>query len=84
MQAFDDYFYVLNEVKFSEILEIWECQCNIGRTDSKQPVTELESLKDLLLYLKREGSEIKGNTYHTVIHKKRIDRGDLQNKPNSK
>ena len=62
MQAFDDYFYVPNEVKFSEILEIWECQCNIRRTDSKQPVTELESLKDLLLDLKREVSEIKGNT----------------------
>ena len=62
MQAFDDYFYVLNEVKFFEILEICECQCNIGRTDSKQPVTELESLKDLLLDLKREVSEIKGNT----------------------
>ena len=62
MQAFDDYFYVPNEVKFSEILEIREFQCNIGRTDSKQPVTELESLKDLLLDLKREVSEIKGNT----------------------
>jgi len=62
VQAFDDYFYVPNEVKFSEILEIWEFQCNIGRTDSKQPETELESLKDLLLDLKREVSEIKGNT----------------------
>ena len=58
----DNRFYPNYEVKFSEILEIREFQCNIGRTDSKQPVTELESLKDLLLDLKREVSEIKGNT----------------------
>jgi transcriptional regulator with XRE-family HTH domain len=56
----DNSFYPNFDVKFSEILEIWEYQCNIGRTDHKQPATEMESLKDLLLDLKREVSEIKG------------------------
>jgi transcriptional regulator with XRE-family HTH domain len=58
----DNRFYPNYEVKFSEILEIWEFQCNIGRTDTKQPLTEIESLKQILLELKREVSEIKENT----------------------
>ncbi|TDD95029.1 XRE family transcriptional regulator [Flavobacterium cellulosilyticum] len=56
----DNSFYPHFEVKFSEILEIWEYQCNIGRTDTKQPLTEMESLKGILLELKREVLEIKG------------------------
>ncbi|PRZ21236.1 hypothetical protein BC624_10989 [Flavobacterium granuli] len=55
----DNRFYPNYEVKFSEILEIWEYQCNIGRTDSKQPVTEMESLKEILLELKREVQDLK-------------------------
>ena len=55
----DNRYYPNYEVKFSEILEIWEFKCNIGRTDHKQPLTEMESLKDILLELKREVSEIK-------------------------
>lgn len=55
----DNTYYPNFEVKFSEILEIWEYQCNIGRTDSKQPLTEMDSLKDLLLDLKREVAEIR-------------------------
>lgn len=58
----DNSYYPNFDVKFSEILEIWEYQCNIGRTDHKQPLTEMESLKDLLLDLKREVSEIKGRS----------------------
>jgi transcriptional regulator with XRE-family HTH domain len=55
----DNRFYPNYEVKFSEILEIWEYECNIGRTDKKEPVTEIESLREILLELKREVSEIK-------------------------
>ena len=58
----DNHFYPPYEIKASEILEIWEFQCNIGRTDTKQPLTEIESLKEILLELKREVSEIKENT----------------------
>jgi hypothetical protein len=58
----DHRFYPDYEVKFSEILEIWEFQCNIGRTDKKEPVTEIESLREILLELKREVSEIKEQT----------------------
>jgi hypothetical protein len=56
----DNSYYPNFDVKFSEILEIWEYQCNIGRTDTKQVATEMDSLKDLLLDLKREVSEIRG------------------------
>jgi hypothetical protein len=55
----DNRFYPIYEVKFSEILEIWEFQCNMGRTDKKEQVTEIESLRELLLELKREVSDIK-------------------------
>ncbi|GIZ09008.1 helix-turn-helix domain-containing protein [Flavobacterium sp. UMI-01] len=57
--ASDNSFYPNFEVKYSEILEIWEYKCNIGRTDAKQVVTELDGIKDLLLELKREISEMK-------------------------
>lgn len=55
----DNRFYPNYEVKFSEILEIWEFECNIGRTDKKEPVTEIESLREILLELKREIFEVK-------------------------
>lgn len=55
----DNYLYPSYEVKASGILEIWEYQCNIGRNDAKQPGIEIESLKDILLELKREVGELK-------------------------
>lgn len=55
----DNSFYPNFEVKYSDILEIWEYQCSIGRSDHKQPITEMESLKELLLDLKREVAEIR-------------------------
>nr|WP_315152412.1 LexA family transcriptional regulator [uncultured Flavobacterium sp.] len=58
----DNSFYPNYEVKFSEILEIWEFQCNIGRTDKKEQVTEIESLREILLELKRDISDIKEQT----------------------
>ena len=60
----DNSYYPNYEVKFSEILEIWEYQCNIGRTDKKNQLSEMEILKEILLDLKREVSEIKGNKFH--------------------
>jgi transcriptional regulator with XRE-family HTH domain len=59
----DNQFYPNYEVKFSDILEIWEFKCNIGRTDAKQPLTENESIKEMLLELKREVSQIKEKTF---------------------
>lgn len=55
----DNRFYPNFEVKFSEILEIWEFVCNIGRSDRKEPVTEIDSLKAILMEVKREVKDIK-------------------------
>jgi transcriptional regulator with XRE-family HTH domain len=55
----DNHFYPNYEVKASDILEIWEYECNIGRTDKKQEVSETQSMKELLLELKRDVMEIK-------------------------
>ncbi|MDR7212503.1 LexA family transcriptional regulator [Flavobacterium piscis] len=55
----DNSFYPNYEVRLSDIIEIWEYQCNIGRTDKKQELNEIESLKELLLQVKREVMEIK-------------------------
>lgn len=57
----DNSFYPQYEVKVSDIIEIWEYQCNIGRTDKKQELNEIESLKELLLEVKREVMELKKN-----------------------
>ena len=62
--ASDNSYYPNFEVKFSEILEIWEYQCNIGRTDKKNQLSEMDTLKEILLDLKREVSEIKENKFH--------------------
>jgi transcriptional regulator with XRE-family HTH domain len=43
---------------------IWEYQCNIGRTDKKNQLSEMEILKEILLDLKREVSDIKENKFH--------------------
>ena len=52
-------------MKASDILEIWEYECNIGRSDKRHEVTESQSMKDLLLEVKREVMEIKNNTSNT-------------------
>jgi transcriptional regulator with XRE-family HTH domain len=57
--ASDNTFYPNYEVKMSEIIEIWEYQCNIGRSDKKQALSETESLKELILEVKREVLDIK-------------------------
>ena len=55
----DNSFYPNYEVRLSDIVEIWEYQCNIGRTDKKQELNEIEDLKELILEVKREVMEIK-------------------------
>jgi transcriptional regulator with XRE-family HTH domain len=55
----DNRFYPNYEVKASDILEIWEYECSIGRTDKKQELSEAESMKELLLELKRDVMELK-------------------------
>nr|WP_294926180.1 LexA family transcriptional regulator [uncultured Flavobacterium sp.] len=55
----DNSFYPNYEVRLSDIVEIWEYQCNIGRTDKKQELNEMDDLKELILEVKREVMEIK-------------------------
>lgn len=55
----DNSFYPNYEVRLSDIVEIWEYQCNIGRTDKKQELNEMEDLKELILEVKREVMELK-------------------------
>ena len=55
----DNNFYPAYEVKASDILEIWEYECNIGRSDRKQESTEIASVKNMFLELKREINDLK-------------------------
>jgi transcriptional regulator with XRE-family HTH domain len=57
--ASDNRFYPNYEVKVSDIIEIWEYECNIGRNDSKPDNLEMVSVMDVLLELKREIVELK-------------------------
>lgn len=58
----DNSFYPNYEVRLSDIIEIWEYQCNIGRSDKKQELNEMENLKELILEVKREVMGIKVNS----------------------
>lgn len=55
----DNNFYPAYEVKASDILEIWEYRCSIGRSDKKQELSPTDSVRDMFLELKREISEVK-------------------------
>lgn len=57
--ASDNQFYPPYEVRVSDILEIWEYECNIGRSDKKTAPSETDEVKDLLLELKREIAAVK-------------------------
>lgn len=58
----DNTFYPKYDVKASDILEIWEYQCNIGTNDRKSIPTDTETIKDMFLELKRDISVIKNNS----------------------
>lgn len=55
----DNSFYPTYEVKASDILEIWEYVCNIGRSDRKLEIPESMSVEKMFLELKRDISEVK-------------------------
>jgi transcriptional regulator with XRE-family HTH domain len=61
MVASDNNFYPVYDVKVSDILEIWEYECNIGRNDSKQENPETASVRSMFLELKREINDLKVN-----------------------
>lgn len=58
--ASDNRFYPNYEVKVSDIIEIWEYECNIGRNDSKPENLETAGIMSMFLELKREIGELKG------------------------
>lgn len=55
----DNSFYPAYEVKASDILEIWEYECNIGRSDKKNDSSETQNIKEMFLEIKREISILK-------------------------
>lgn len=55
----DNSFYPAYEVKASDILEIWEYECNIGRSDRKNDSSETQNIKEMFLEIKREISILK-------------------------
>lgn len=54
----DNTFYESYEVKASEILEIWEYECNIGRTDQKID-SSTDNLTSLMMEMRQELREVK-------------------------
>lgn len=54
----DNLIYSPYAIKLSDIIEIWEYTAHIGRDDEK-PTSEDDSVKTILLELKREVSELK-------------------------
>ncbi|MBF4473046.1 XRE family transcriptional regulator [Flavobacterium sp. HJJ] len=57
----DNRLYPSYEVKTSDVLEIWEYECSIGRSDRLPRISEPVSVEKMLLELKRDISEIKGS-----------------------
>jgi hypothetical protein len=55
----DNRFYPAYEVKASDILEIREYECNIGRSDRKPESSETASVKEMFLELKRDINDLK-------------------------
>lgn len=61
VMASDNYFYPPYEVKASDILEIWEYQCSIARSDKKTEAIESDTIKNMFVELKRDISEVKNS-----------------------
>nr|WP_315155746.1 helix-turn-helix domain-containing protein [uncultured Flavobacterium sp.] len=57
----DNFFYPAYEVKASDILEIWEYQCNIGRSDNKTESLESVAIKNMFVELKNDMKEVKSH-----------------------
>ncbi len=50
----DNFFYPPYEIKASNILEIWEYQCSISRSDAQTEVLENTTIKNMFFELKNE------------------------------
>ncbi|NRS89286.1 transcriptional regulator with XRE-family HTH domain [Flavobacterium sp. 7E] len=59
--ASDNYFYPAYEVKASDILEIWEYQCSIAKSDKKTEALENDAIKNMFVELKRDIKEVKNS-----------------------
>lgn len=57
----DNYFYPAYEIKASDILEIWEYQCSIARSDKKNETLENISIKNMFVEIKNEIKEVKNS-----------------------
>lgn len=55
----DNYFYPPYEVRASDILEIWEYQCSIARSDKKTEELETTSIKNMFVEIKNEIGALK-------------------------
>lgn len=55
----DNGFYPPYEVPVSDILEIWEYECSIGRSDRKPAPVEGDDLKGMLMELKRDMEDVR-------------------------
>jgi transcriptional regulator with XRE-family HTH domain len=55
----DNRLYPDYEIKASDILEIWEYECSIGRNDKKPKIKEPLGVEKMFMELKREISEVK-------------------------
>lgn len=55
----DNIIYSPYQIKLSDILEIWEYVCHIGRDDTKIVTQEADSFKEMFLELKRDIHQIK-------------------------
>jgi len=55
----DNRFYPPYEVRVSDILEIWEYECSIGRSDRKSEANDTEEVKGMFMELKREIGEVR-------------------------
>lgn len=55
----DNFFYTPYKIKASDILEIWEYQCNIGRNDQQTEAIESTTIKNMFFELKSEISDLR-------------------------
>ncbi len=55
----DNFFYPPYQVRASDILEIWEYQCSIARSDKKTEPLENTSIKNMFVEIKNEIGELK-------------------------
>ena len=60
----DNFFYPPYEIKASQVLEIWEYQCSISRSDAQTEAIESTTIKNMLYELKNEFTTLKNSITH--------------------